>query len=131
MRLDSSDDRNAAAGLEFFRDHRHRLGHIVCARVRAGAEAGAGHTLILRDDAGAELRLSGPAAGRPNEAARLAMQVLVEAGFPAEQARRVFTEPNLHLHHNPRPADRWARRRAARAGLVLRVIPGGANRDRP
>ncbi len=100
------DDANgiAAASLAFYREHAHRLGDVVEAIVRFpgwDADGPPRHHLMLRNATGDQLHLSGAAAGYPGEAPRTAMQVLVESGFPAEQARRVFTEPDLRLTRRP------------------------------
>jgi hypothetical protein len=85
--------------VEFFREHRHRLGVIVEASVRFPGfdDPHDPCLMVLRDAAGDEIALSGCTAGYPGEGPRGAMQVLVEAGWPADQAALVFTTPTLRL----------------------------------
>jgi hypothetical protein len=95
---------SAAASLGFYREHAHRLGDVVEAIVRFPGwdeDGPPAHHLMLRSAAGDQLYLSGAAAGYPGEGPRIAMQVLVESGFPAEQARLGFTEPQLRLTRRP------------------------------
>jgi hypothetical protein len=91
--------------LEFFREHRHRLGEIVEASVRFPGfdDPYNPYLMVLRDAAGDEIALSGCTVGYPGEGPRGAMQVLVESGWPAEQAQQVFTSGRLTLRRDPAP----------------------------
>lgn len=98
---------SSAESIAFFREHRDRLGELVAAEVYFPGTGGAyPHCAALRDGAGNVIWLSGLAAGYPGEGPRAAMQVLVEAGFPAEQARTVFTERAVTLTRTPAPPGR-------------------------
>lgn len=85
--------------IAFFREHRHRLNRIVEASVRFPGfdDPHDPYLMVLRDDRGDEMLLSGCTAGYPGEGPRGAMQVLVESGWPADQAALVFTMPTLRL----------------------------------
>ena len=89
--------------LQFFREHRHQLGDIVEASVRfPGFEDPYDpYLMVLRDDRGDEMLLSGCTSGYAGEGPRGAMQVLVEAGWSADQAGLVFTAPTLRLEREP------------------------------
>jgi hypothetical protein len=88
--------------IAFFREHRHRLNEIVEASVRFPGfdDPHNPYLMTLRDDRGDELLLSGCTAGYPGEGPRGAMQVLVESGWPADQAALVFTTPTLQLERD-------------------------------
>ena len=90
--------------LAFFREHRHRLGQIVEASVRFPGfdDPHDPYLMVLRDDRGNEMLLSGCTAGYPGEGPRGAMQVLVESGWPADQAALVFTTPSVQLERETR-----------------------------
>lgn len=105
MRLYDDGHGNAAASLHFYRDHAHLLGPIVGAQVWFPGLGGPyPYCMVLHDRVGQELWLSGAAAGYPGEAPRVAMQILVEAGFPAEQAAQVFDRTALQLTRPAAPA---------------------------
>ena len=91
--------------LAFFREHRHRLGEIVEASIRFPGfdDPHDPYLMVLRDDNGDEMLLSGCTAGYPGEGPRGAMQVLVESGWPADQAALVFTTPTLQLERQGDP----------------------------
>src|SRR5579884_2757468 len=74
--------------ITFFREHRHRLGDIVQATVRFPGfdDPHDPYLMMLTDSNGDEIALSGCTAGYPGEGPRGAMQVLVECGWPADQA---------------------------------------------
>lgn len=90
--------------LQFFREHRHQLGEIVEASVRFPGfeDPHDPYLMVLRDDRGGEMLLSGCTAGYPGEGPRGAMEVLVEAGWPADQAALVFTTATLRLEREAR-----------------------------
>jgi len=89
--------------IAFFREHRHRLDEIVEASVRFPGfdDPHNPYLMVLRDGHGDEMHLSGCSAGYPGEGPRGAMQVLVEAGWSADQAALVFTTPTLRLEREP------------------------------
>ncbi len=90
--------RLSADSLGYYRDYQHELGRIVDATVSfPGLGEDEPYTLVLRDDCGGRLMLSGAAAGYPGEGPRIAMQMLIEAGFTAEIARTGFTHRLLRL----------------------------------
>ena len=92
----TADSRN------FFRDNRHKLGEIVEAQVFFPGSAGPSpYSCILGDSEGNKMWLSGVAAGYAGEGPRFAMELLVEVGFPAEQARDVFVRTPVRLHREP------------------------------
>lgn len=91
----TADSRN------FFRDNRHQLGDIVEAQVFFPGSAGPSpYSCILGDSDGNKMWLSGLAAGYAGEGPRVAMEILVEVGFPAEQAREVFVSTPVRLHRD-------------------------------
>lgn len=104
MRLDDSGNGVTRDSILFFRDNRDQLGHIVAADVRfpGFGDPFDPFLMVLRDAAGNEMRLSGCTTGYAGEGPRASMQVLVEAGFPLEGARGVFTEPTLALSRDCR-----------------------------
>lgn len=111
------DDGNGitADSRRFFRDHRHQLGDIVEAQVFFPGSAGPSpYACILGDTDGNKLWLSGFAAGYPGEGPRAAMEALVEVGFPAEQAREVFTHSPVRLRREPLPSGPHTTARADR-----------------
>lgn len=86
----------------FFRDNRHQLGEIIEAQVFFPGSAGPSpYSCILGDADGNKMWLSGVASGYAGEGPRLAMEILVEAGFPAEQARDVFVRTPVRLQREP------------------------------
>jgi hypothetical protein len=89
---------HTAASLIHYREHRHRLGTITEADVYFPGMGGPyPYCMILRDTGGNEIWLSGCAAGYAGEGARAAMEVLVDAGWRAVDAREVFTRTHLQL----------------------------------
>lgn len=84
------------------REHRHRLGDTVEATVRfPGFEDPHNpYLMMLRDPRGNELLLSGCTAGYAGEGPRGAVQVLVESGWPPDQAALVFTTAVVHLERD-------------------------------
>ena len=82
----------SADSLAYYRDHRHELGRIVQAAVTfPGLGDDDPYTMVLRDDRGTRMLLSGCPTGYAVAAPRAAMEILVEAGFAAEIAQVVFT----------------------------------------
>ncbi len=124
--------------VRFFHDNQHKLQHIVTAEVRfpGFSDPFDPYLMVLHDAAGNQMRLSGCTAGYVGEGPRAAMQVLVEAGFDAEQARQVFTAPTLRLTREIPPAhaaqngDIPARSRRTDAAS-LRPVPERRPLDRP
>jgi hypothetical protein len=92
----TADSRN------FYRENRHKLGEIVEAQVFFPGSAGPSpYSCILGDADGNKMWLSGVAAGYSGEGPRLAMEILVEVGFPAEDAREVFLRTPVRLQREP------------------------------
>jgi hypothetical protein len=82
----------SADSVGYYREHRHELGCIVQAAVTfPGLGDDDPYTMVLRDDRGARMLLSGCTAGYAGECPRTAMEILIEAGFDAEIAQVVFT----------------------------------------
>ena len=114
MRLKDHGNGITRDSLQFFREHRHQLGEIVEASVRfPGFEDPYDpYLMVLRDDRGDEMLLSGCTAGYPGEGPRGAMEVLVEAGWPADQAALVFHTATLRLERHTQAAAAVAATRA-------------------
>ena len=118
--------------LQFFREHRHRLGEIVEASVRFPGfdDPHDPYLMTLRDSCGNEILLSGCTAGYAGEGPRGAMEVLVEAGWPADQASLVFTTPTLRLERDIRAsAAAQAMAATGRATFTLRRDVPAARRS--
>jgi hypothetical protein len=97
---------NAADPLNYYRDHRYELGTIITAEVSfPGLSYDYPYCLELRDDQGNRLFLSGLAAGYSGDAPRAAMDVLIDAGFPATDAQRVMHDRQVTLRHSTWPSD--------------------------
>ena len=108
----TADSRN------FFRDNRHKLGEIVEAQVFFPGSAGPSpYSCILGDADGNKMWLSGVAAGYAGEGPRVAMEILVEVGFAAEQARDVFVRTPVRLQREP-AAGSIARRAISQVDYV-------------
>ena len=88
--------------IAFFREYRHRLGDIVQASIRFPGfdDPHNPYLMVLRDTKGDQMLLSGCTAGYPGEGPRGAMQVLVESGWPPDQAALVFTTAVVHLERD-------------------------------
>jgi len=99
MRYSDEGNGITAESVRFFRDHRHLLGPIVAADLRFPGfdDPPDPYLMMLRDGDGNEIRLSGCTTGYPGEGPRGAMRVLLEAGWPVEESRRVFTAATLNL----------------------------------
>jgi len=122
------DLRDNASGIStdssaFFRDHRHELGVITHACVTfPGFGADEPYNLVLRDDHGARMLLSGCPAGFAGPGPRTAMQVLVEAGFAPQFVDVVLTHTVVRFSRGvdarrcwSRPPGRACRRTSSRA----------------
>jgi len=116
MRLQDNGTGITRDSVTFFREHRHELGEVtdVAVRFPGFSDPHDPYTMTMRDEAGNEMLLSGCTAGYVGEAPRAAMQILAELGFDAEQARRVFTEPDLVLSRDIH---------ARRAAMFVAVAP--------
>ena len=111
MRYSDSGNGITADSIAFYRDHQHQLGPIVSAELRFPGfdDPPDPYLMVLRDQAGNEIRLSGCTTGYPGEGPRGAMLVLLEAGWSVEEARQVFSAANLNLARGgPAPATRGA-----------------------
>jgi hypothetical protein len=98
MHLFDDGTGNTADSRNYFRDHRHELGDIVEAQVFFPGSGGPQpYSCVLGDSDGNKMWLSGLAAGYPGEGPRVAMEILVECGFDAEDARAVFTQSPVRL----------------------------------
>ena len=116
--------------IAFFREHRHQLNEIVEATVRFPGfdDPHNPYLMALRDDRGDEMLLSGCTAGYAGEGPRGAMQVLVEAGWPADQAALVFTTPTLHLERQAGAAPGPTMSAAKRSPQPVRTAPSPQRR---
>lgn len=95
-----------ADSIAYYREHRHRLGAVVAAEVSfPGLSGHYPFCFELRDARGNRMFLSGLAAGYPGEGPRGAMQVLVDAGFPAAEAQRVFHDRQVLLRQPGWPPE--------------------------
>lgn len=103
----------SAEPLAFFRNHRHQLSGIAHATVTFPAARDSAFSLVLRDQNGRRMMLSGCAAGSRESSQQDAMQVLVEAGFAAEIANAVLTHSLVRL----------ARSRDGRTWLEQAMLP--------
>jgi hypothetical protein len=135
MNLFDDGQGDIQASIAYFRDHRDELGCIIAAEISApGLSDHYPYCLELRDDRGNRLFLSGPSAGYPGDASRAAMAILVDAGFKAVDAQRVFRDRQVILRQptwppDPLPpptlvgrVDAWSRGRAAAGN---RQVAGG------
>lgn len=124
-----------ADSLGYCRDNRHLLFPIRAAEVLFPGDAErAPHTMFLSDTAGNELWLSGCTIGYVGEGPRAALQILVEEGFPADEAVMVsphatFTctgqpTPRLRVSSNRRTARRVQQTRCP-AAMPSRAPPVG------
>jgi hypothetical protein len=96
--LREAGDGEAGPTLAFFRDHRGRLGRIVSAAVTfPGLLGDDPYTIVLRDDHGTRLLLSGAGTGYVGGSQRIVLQILVEAGFASEVAEAVRTHDFVRL----------------------------------
>jgi hypothetical protein len=92
--------------IAYYRDHRHDLGAIIAAEVSfPGISDHYPYCLELRDDRGNRMFLSGLTAGYPGEAPRAAMEVLIDAGFPVADAKRVMHDRQVVLGQPVWPKD--------------------------
>jgi hypothetical protein len=95
-----------ADSIAYYRDHRHELGTILTAEVAfPGLSDHYPYCFELRDDRGNRMFLSGLTAGYPGEGPRGAMEILVDAGFPAVDAQRVFHDRQVTLRQPVWPPD--------------------------
>lgn len=88
---------DTAEALVFFRDRRWQLGEIVSAATTVPQRDGGPFTLVLRDDRGTRMLLSGPPAGAIGDGASDFLQILLEAGFAAAAAQAVRTHEFVRL----------------------------------
>jgi hypothetical protein len=95
-----------ADSIAYYREHRHELGTILAAEVAfPGLSDHYPYCFELRDDAGNRMFLSGLTAGYPGEGPRAAMETLIDAGFPAVDAQRVFRDRQVTLRQPSWPPD--------------------------
>jgi hypothetical protein len=95
-----------ADSINYYRDNRHQLGTIITADVAFPDVADHyPYCFELRDDRGNRMFLSGLTAGYPGEGPRAAMELLVDAGFPATEARQVFHDRQVSLRHTTPASD--------------------------
>jgi hypothetical protein len=95
-----------ADSIAYYRDHRQDLGAIVAAEVSfPGISDHYPYCLELRDDRGNRMFLSGLTAGYPGEGPRAAMEVLVDAGFPATDALRVMHDRQVFIRQAMWPPE--------------------------
>jgi hypothetical protein len=95
-----------ADSISYYRDNRFQLGTIIAAEVVfPGLADHYPYCFELRDDRGNRMFLSGLTAGYPGEGPRAAMELLVDAGFPATDARRVFHDQQVTLRQPTWPSD--------------------------
>lgn len=133
MRLDDDGSGVTRDSVRFFRDNRERLGPIVSAAVRfpGFGDPFDPYLLVLRDDAGNEMRLSGCTTGYAGEGPRATMQILVDEGFLAAEARAVFTAPELALQRTCEAPPTAARRELPDPGSRRRGARLPNPRSRP
>jgi hypothetical protein len=131
MRYSDSGNGITADSISFFRDHRHQLGPIVTADLKfPGFEDPPDpYLMLLRDDDGNEIRLSGCTTGYPGEGPRGAMLVLLEAGWPVEESRQVFTAATLNLARNETVTQPTPRLPDRSSGPDLAVSGPAGRRD--
>jgi len=104
MHLELKDNGSGVTrdSLAFFRDHRHELTEVISAAIwfPGYSDPYDPYNMVIHDDDFNQMWLSGCTCGYVGEGPRGAMQVLVELGFDPEQARQVFTCPELMLNKN-------------------------------
>jgi hypothetical protein len=95
-----------AESVDYYREHRHELGTFVSAEVSfPGLSEHYPYCFELRDDRGNRMFLSGLTAGYAGEGPRAAMEILIEAGFPAADAQRVFHDRQVIFRQPVWPPD--------------------------
>jgi hypothetical protein len=102
MRYSDSGNGVTVDSIAFFRDHRDQIGPIVTADLRFPGfdDPTDAYLMVLQDEVGDEIRLSGCTTGYPGEGPRGAMLVLLETGWSVEESRQVFTAATLSLVRN-------------------------------
>ncbi|HUZ84091.1 MAG TPA: hypothetical protein VMU66_05315 [Gaiellales bacterium] len=96
--LGQADTDATGDGLTFFREHRWRLGHIVNAAVTFLEEGDDDpYRIVLRDDHGTRLSVSGDSTADVGGSRRGALQILAEAGFAPEVAAPVRAHDYVRL----------------------------------
>lgn len=87
--------------LAFFRGHRDRLGRITHVAVTVPASSRElFYTMVLRDDAGGQLLLSG-LLDDEDEARGALLRIAVEAGFAEESAQAIRTHDAVRMRRGP------------------------------
>lgn len=125
-----SDDGNGITrdSLAFYRDHRHEIGELreVTVRFPGYDDPFDPYLLVLRDTAGAEMRLSGCTAGYVGEGPNGTMRILIEEGIPVADAVAVLSVATARY---VRSADGWSRRECtlatARDSTPCELVPPG------
>jgi hypothetical protein len=88
--------------LSFFRDNRWQLGRIVSAAVSfPGLLDDDPYTVVLRDDAGTRMLVSGGPSDRVGGGQRTVLQILAEAGFAAEVAVAIRSHDFVRMSRTP------------------------------
>jgi hypothetical protein len=102
MRYSDSGNGIAADSLDFYRQHRHQLGSITSAQLRFPGfdDPHDPYLMVVRDEAGNEIALSGCTTGYHGEGPRAAIRLLVEEGWAPIVANRVLTAATLSLTRN-------------------------------
>ena len=92
------DSRCPQESLAFYREHRDRLGRITHAVVTVPtSRAELFYTLVLRDEAGGQLLLSGPVGDDEDEVRATLLRVVREAGFAEEPADAIRTHAAVRM----------------------------------
>lgn len=95
------DSHSPQEGLVFFRAHRDRLGRITHVAVTVSASSSElFYAMVLRDDAGGQLLLSGPVDDE-DEACTVLLRIAVEAGFAEDSAEAVRTHGAVRMRRGP------------------------------
>jgi hypothetical protein len=93
MRISDEGNGITRDSLEFYRNQRHRLGSAreITVRFPGYDDPHDPYLLVVSDDAGDQLRLSGCTTGYVGEAPHATMRILVEEGVPVAHAMVVLS----------------------------------------
>lgn len=92
------DGRSPADSLAFFRDHRDELGPITrAAATTPQSRRDLFYALVLRDDRGDEMLLSGPMHRDDDTARSLLVKITVEAGFAEDASGSILTHAGVRM----------------------------------
>lgn len=95
------DSRSPQECLAFFRAHRDRLGRITHVAVTVpGSASELFYTMVLRDDCGGQLLLSG-LMGDEDEVRSVLLRIAVEAGFAEDSAEAIRTHGAVRMRRGP------------------------------